>query len=159
MGRQSWKIAFNSVNSANHFFLRMEAKPIGSETIADPVEEFKKNKGKREAKRKQVTIQEYVPPVPAPEPVPVPEPEPEPEVKAEPAPEPVPVSADTKLPDAESIAARVAEMLFAKMAVEKNEVTEKTPPRKTKAKPKPPAKKKEVQAPAPPPPTKYFGWC
>lgn len=118
----------------------MEANPEGSETIVtepvveqDPVVEFKKGKAKREAKRKHVVIQEYVPEPPA-------------ETKAELVPEP-PV-------DAESIASRVAEMLFAKMGPGEVDM-DKTPPRKTKARPKPPAKKKASS----PPPTKYFGWC
>ena len=135
MGRQSEKIDLSSDNSANHFRFCMEAKPEGSETIVtepepvavDPVLEFRKGKTKREAKRKQVVIQEYVPEPPK-------------------VPEPAPV-------DAESIAARVADMLFAKMAVEENDM-DKTPPRKTKSKPRAPPKKK-----ASPPPTKYFGWC
>jgi hypothetical protein len=110
----------------------MEAIPEGSETIVtaepepvvDPVAEFKKDKAKRESKRKQVVIQEYVP---------------------EPAP----------APDVESIASRVADMLFAKMGRETVDM-DKTPEKvKTRPKPKPPAKKKEVS----PPPTKYFGWC
>jgi hypothetical protein len=112
----------------------MEANPEGSETIVttpepgpepDPVVEFKKGKTKREAKRKEVkVITEYVP---------------EPEPKSD---------------DVESIAARVADMLFAKMAVEKNEIPP-TKKSKTKAKPRAAAKKEEESVP----PTKYFGWC
>lgn len=147
MGRQSLKIDRNSVNSANHLRLYMADNPTESETIVapqeeeqsvDPVSEFKKGKAKREAKRKEVkVITEYVPdpPVPA-----------------------APLSSAIEVPpavDAESIAGRVAEMLFEKMAVEKNDL-DKTPEIKTKAKAKPPARKKEVP---PPPPTKYFGWC
>lgn len=144
MGRQSLKIARNSPSSASHFFLRMEDKPTGSETIA--VEEFRKGKAKREKKR--VVIQEYVPPNVEPEPVPVPEPVPEPT----PAPEPVPPPSAPS-PDVDSIASRVADLLFAKMAVEK---VEDTPDKvKTKAKPRAAPKKKEVEAP----PAKYFGWC
>jgi hypothetical protein len=56
--------------------------------------------------------------------------------------------------DAESIASRAAEILFAKMVAEQNDM-DKTPESKTKARPKPPAKKKAES----PPPTKYFGWC
>jgi hypothetical protein len=135
MGRQSAKIALSSANSAKYFRFCMEAIPEGSETIVttepepeppvDPVEEFKKGKAKRETKRKQVVIQEYVPPEP-------------------------------KSDDVESIASRVAEMLFAKMGREEADL-DKTPEEKvkTRPKPKPPAKKKEVS----PPPTKYFGWC
>lgn len=135
----------------------MADNPIGSETIVtdgpevaaaapdpiptDPVSVFRKGRAKRESKRKEVqVIKEYVPEPPAPttsvsQAVEVPPPPPE--------------------IDVESIAGRVAEMVFAKMAVEKNEITAKTPPSKTKARPKPPAKKKEST----PPPTKYFGWC
>lgn len=113
----------------------------------DPVSAFKKGKTKREAKRKEVkVITEYVPDPPAPvtplsEAIEVPAPQ---------APAPVEV-------DVDSIADRVAEKLFAKMAVEKVENT--TPEVKTKAKPKSAPKKKEVASPPPPPPTKYFGWC
>lgn len=133
MGRQSAKIALSSDNSAKYLRFCMEANPEGSETIVtpepepepvvDPVIEFKKGKAKRETKRKQVVIQEYVPPEP-------------------------------KSDDVESIASRVAEMLFAKMGREEADL-DKTPEEKvkTRPKPKPPAKKKES-----PPPTKYFGW-
>jgi hypothetical protein len=139
----------------------MADTPTGSETIADPVVEFKKGKAKREAKRKEVrVITEYVPPEPAAkEPKPEPaakEPEPEPAAK-EPEPEPEPVVAKESVPDVDSIASRVADLLFAKMAVEKVDM-DKTPEIKTKAKPKQPPKKKEKPA-SPPPPTKYFGWC
>lgn len=128
----------------------MEANPTGSETIEtsaepvqDPVVEFKKGRAKREAKRKEVkVITEYVPEPPA-------------ETKAELVPEP-PLPA----PDADSIAARVAEMLFAKMAAEKNDLDkENTPPNKTKPKPRAAPKKKDKSPPPSPPPTKYFGWC
>lgn len=110
----------------------MEAIPAESETIVEqeevvttPVSEFKKGKAKRESKRKEVkVITEYVPPSEAP------------------------------VPDAESIASRAAEILFAKMVAEQNDM-DKTPESKTKARPKPPAKKKAES----PPPTKYFGWC
>jgi hypothetical protein len=106
----------------------MEARPEESETIEtpEPVSEFKKGKAKREAKRKEVkVITEYVPAAPAP-----------------------------VIPDAESIASRAAEILFAKMVAEQNDV-DKTPESKSKPRPKPPAKKKTES----PPPTKYFGWC
>ena len=145
MGRQSWKTALNSCSSPNNLFLRMSDAPAESETIAapvpdavptDPVSVFRKGKTKRESKRKEVqVIKEYVPDPPA---------------------------ATTSLSDAvevppidvESIAGRVAEMVFAKMEREKIDL-DKTPETvKTRAKPKPPAKKKES-----PPPTKYFGWC
>jgi hypothetical protein len=127
----------------------MEAKPAESETIlesevttiepedvkSDPVMEFKKGKAKRESKRKEVrVITEYVPDPPSPT--------------------RTPLSAAVEIPDAESIASRAAEILFAKISAEKN-VMDKTPENKTKARPKPPAKKKESS----PPPTKYFGWC
>lgn len=156
MGRQSAKIAFSSEISPSHRFFRMADNPTGSETIlspevetaptpdtvpTDPVSTFKKGRAKREAKRKEVQIiREYVPDPPAPttslsEAVEVPGPPPG--------------------LDVESIAGRVAEMVFAKMAVEKDEVAEKTPPNKTKPRPKAPSKKKEST----PPPTKYFGWC
>jgi len=148
MGRQSWKIALSSCSSPNNLFLRMNDSPAESESIAapvpdavptDPVSVFRKGKTKRESKRKEVqVIKEYVPDPPA---------------------------AATSLSDAvevpppvdvESIADRVAEMLFAKMGREKADL-DKTPETvKTRAKPKPPAKKKESP---PPPPTKYFGWC
>lgn len=122
----------------------METNPTESETIiepevpapSNPVEEFKKGKAKRESKRKQVVIQEYVP---------------EPPVTTE------SVSAAVEVPDAESIASRAAELLFAKISAEKH-VVDKTPENKTKTRPKPPAKKK-VQSPPTPPPTNYFGWC
>jgi hypothetical protein len=120
----------------------MEDKPTESETIVtpseeppvDPVAAFKKGKAKREAKRKEVkVITEYVPEPPAPT---------------------APLSEAVEIPDADSIADRVAAKLFAKMAVEKDDL-DKTPEVKTKARSKPPPKKKEVS----PPPTKYFGWC
>ena len=145
MGRQSLNIDRSSVNSANHLRFCMEDKPLASETIAepepapvkDPVEEFKKGKAKREAKRKEVkVITEYVP-------------EPPVETKAELVPEP------PSVPDVDSIASRVSEMLFAKMAAEKVDM-DKTPEVKTQAKPRAAPKKKEVPSP---PPTKYFGWC
>jgi hypothetical protein len=130
----------------------MEAIPTESETIleseiatkepeppTDPVTEFKKGKAKREAKRKEVkVITEYVP---------------EP-----PEPAPTPLSGAVEIPDAESIASRAAELLFAKISAQQN-VMDKTPEVKTKAKPKPPAKKKDQSPPPPPPPTNYFGWC
>jgi hypothetical protein len=130
----------------------MEANPEVSETIVtaeepstEPitVQEFKKGRAKREAKRKEVkVITEYVP-------------------EAPPATTPLSEAVEVPAPpavDVDSIADRVAEKLFAKMAVEKVDLDkENTPPNKTKAKPKPPAKKKEKQAS--PPPTKYFGWC
>jgi hypothetical protein len=134
----------------------MEAKPAESETIAvDPAAEFRKGKAKREAKRKEVkVITEYVPPLPESTKVPEPEPEPEPKV-SEPEPEP-------KVPepviDVDSIAERVAEKLFSKMAVEKVDM-DKTPEVKTPPKPKRAPKEKKVKTPPPPPPTKYFGWC
>jgi len=142
MGRQSLKIDRSSVNSANHLRLYMEDKPTESETIVtpseeppvDPVAAFKKGKAKREAKRKEVkVITEYVPEPPAPT---------------------APLSEAVEILDADSIADRVAAKLFAKMAVEKDDL-DKTPEVKTKARSKPPPKKKEVS----PPPTKYFGWC
>lgn len=152
MGRQSLKIALSSCSSPSQRFFCMADNPVVSETIpasevppaeapvpTDPVSVFRKGRGKRESKRKEVqVIKEYVPEPPAPttrlsEAVEVPGPPPG--------------------IDVESIAGRVAEMVFAKMAVEKNE--DKTPEVKTKARPKPPAKKKESS----PPPTKYFGWC
>lgn len=68
----------------------MADAPAESETIADPVEVFKKDKVKREAKRKEVkVITEYVP-----------------ETKA-PAPE----------VDVDSIVDRVTQALFEKMSV------------------------------------------
>jgi hypothetical protein len=132
----------------------MEAKPAESETI---VTEFKKGRAKREAKRKQVqVITEFTPP----------EPEPEPYVPAPPSPVKTKVSEAVEVPspvkeesipvapeiDVDSIADRVAEKLFAKMAVEKVDM-DKTPESKTKPRPRPPPKKKEE------PPAKYFGWC
>ena len=139
MGRQSLNIARSSVSSANHLRLFMEDKPTESETIIepepDPVAEFKKGKAKRESKRKEVkVITEYVPEAP---------------VSTE------SVAAAVEVPDAESIAGRVADLLFAKMAVEKDEVTPDKV--KTTTRPRAPTKKKEVEAPLPP--TKYFGWC
>jgi hypothetical protein len=121
----------------------MEDKPVESETIApsDPVETFKKGRAKREAKRKEVKIiSEYVPDPPEPA-TPLSEAI---EVPAPPAP----------AVDAESIAGRVADLLFAKMVEEKDTVDKTPETSKTKARPKPPPKKKED-----PPPTKYFGWC
>lgn len=124
----------------------MADNPEGSETIVtpspepapapvDPVSEFRKSKAKREAKRKEVkVITEYVPDPPAP---------------------PTSLSEAIEVPDVDSIADRVAEKIFAKMAVEKVDM-DKTPEVKTKAKPRAPPKKKEV---ASPPPAKYFGWC
>lgn len=130
----------------------MEDKPVESETIETPVEAFKKGKAKREAKRKEVkVITEYTPP-PA-------EYVPEPPAETKPLSEAVEVPpAPTPVIDVDSIADRVADKLFAKMAVEKVEV-DKTPEVKTKARPKPPAKKKESAPTPPPPPAKYFGWC
>jgi hypothetical protein len=142
----------------------MEAKPAESETISvDPATEFRKGKAKREAKRKEVkVITEYVPPlpestkVPEPEPEPkVPEPEPEPKVSE---PEPEPKVSEPPVIDVDSIAERVAEKLFGKMAVEKVDM-DKTPEVKTPPKPKRAPKEKKVKTPPPPPPTKYFGWC
>jgi hypothetical protein len=129
----------------------MEAKPAESETIvtSDPAVEFRKGKAKREAKRKEVkVITEYVPPEP--ESTKVPEPEP----KSEPLPTPAP----SPVIDVESIAERLAEKFFAKMAVEKIDM-DKTPEVKTPPKPKRAPKEKKVKTPPPPPPTKYFGWC
>jgi hypothetical protein len=104
---------------------------------------------KREAKRKEVkVITEYVPPEP--ESTKVPEPEP----KSEPLPTPAP----SPVIDVESIAERLAEKFFAKMAVEKIDM-DKTPEVKTPPKPKRAPKEKKVKTPPPPPPTKYFGWC
>jgi hypothetical protein len=118
----------------------MEDKPAESETIvteevvpeSDPVTEFKKGRAKREAKRKEVkVITEYVP-------------------------EPPPTPVEAPPVDAESIAGRVADLLFAKMAVEKDQITpEKV---KTKTRPRAAPKEKKESTP-PPPPTKYFGWC
>jgi hypothetical protein len=134
----------------------MADSPKGSETILpeptvaisspepppeDPVSAFKKTKAKRESKRKEVkVITEYVPEPPAP---------------TTPLSEAVEVPAPP-VPDVESIAGRVAEMLFAKMGREKADL-DKTPEKvKTGPKRKPPPKKAESP---PPPPTKYFGWC
>lgn len=126
MGRQSLKIDRSSVNSANHLRLYMEDKPLESETIAvepevNPVEEFKKGKAKREAKRKEVkVITEYVPPAPA---------APEPELPA--------------APDVDSIASRVLQMLSAQRP---HEEEEEKPRRKAPAK-----KKESPPPPPPPP--------
>jgi hypothetical protein len=127
----------------------MTDAPAGSETIlpqseettviaveepkSDPVEEFRKNKAKREYKRKEVKIIEtHVPPV-ADEP------------KSEPAPNPASI-------DPESIARRTAEIVLSamgsKVATESEEV---------EAKPKRTRTKKEE--PTIPPATKSFGWC
>lgn len=157
MGRQSWNIAFSSCTSPSSRFLRMSDTPDASETIADPVPDapptdpvsvFRKNKTKRESKRKEVqVIKEYVPDPPAPTTAV--------EVAAS-APAPTPAPAPAATIDAESIADRVAEVLFAKMGREKADL-DKTPEKvKTRPRPKPPAKKKESP---PAPTTKYFGWC
>lgn len=100
-GRQSLKIALSSPSSAKSFRLRMSDSPTGSETKpvepepVEPepavVEEFRKNKSKREAKRKT-----YVPEI---------------------APPPPPATTI----DAESIADRVAEILLSKMGTEEDD--------------------------------------
>jgi hypothetical protein len=99
----------------------MEANPPESETIvtepepepeADPVTEFKKGKAKREAKRKEVVIKEYVPPAPA-------------------AAEPI------EVPSAESIADRVLEMLAARQGEEEKAKPKRAPPKKKEPTPPP----------------------
>ena len=108
-----------------------EPAPVEPEPVA--VEEFRKNKTKREAKRKEVkVIVAHVPPV----------------EEAAPVPPPPPTI------DAESIAGRVAEILLSKMGAEED--VDEPSPVKAKTKPAAPRPKKEV---APPPPTKSFGWC
>lgn len=95
----------------------MSDAPTESETIPvpAPVEEFRKGKAKREAKRKEVVIQEYVP------------------------------EAETKAPevDVDSIVDRAVKAVFDKMDTAKVPV-DKTPEKKTRPRPKPPAEKKEV---------------
>lgn len=102
-------------------------------SVIDPVEEFRKNKAKREYKRKEVKIIEtHVPD------------------------EPKPVSVPAPVPaiDPESIARRTAEIVLSamgsKVATESEEV---------EAKPKRGRPKKEVTTPPEPPATKSFGWC
>lgn len=105
----------------------------------DPATEFRKGKAKREAKRKEVrVITEYSPPPPP--------------AEAKPEPEAAP-----PVVDEQSIADRVAAMVFERMAVEKV-ATPKTET-KPKAKPGPKKKAKSTTPPPSPPPTKYFGWC
>jgi hypothetical protein len=122
----------------------MTDAPTGSETIlpqseetpptdppkSDPVEEFRKNKAKRDYKRKEVKIIEtHLPPD---------------EPKSAPAP--------AASIDPESIARRTAEIVLSamgsKVATESEEV---------EAKPKRTRTKKEE--PTIPPATKSFGWC
>jgi hypothetical protein len=102
----------------------MEASPPASETIvtepepepepeADPVTEFKKGKAKREAKRKEVIIREYVPPAPA-----------------------AVVEPKVEVPSAESIADRVLEMLAARQEEEKPK-PKRAAPKKTEPTPPP----------------------
>lgn len=136
----------------------MTEEPTGSETIitepepvpelqppSDPVEKFRKEKTKREARRKEVKIiTTHIPP--------------EPPVEA-PAASPLPAPAT----DVESIAGRVAEILFSrfseKQESEGEEEEEEVKP-KPKTKAKTPRKVKETPAPAPVAPiTKSFGWC
>ena len=123
----------------------MDDNPTLSETIVeesapavpeDPASAFRKGKAKREAKRKEVkVITEYVP---------------EPPVAS------TPLSAAVEVPNTESIAARVAEMLLEKMANEKVSMDKTPEAKKTRPRPTPPTQK--TPSP-PPPPTKYFGWC
>lgn len=162
MGRQSSNIARISPSSANNLCFFMDSKPTESETIDTTVEEFRKNKPKREAKRKEVKVI-VATPLPADPPVPESKPDPPaPESKPElPAPEskPAPVFSI----DAESIAGRVAELLYNRIAADEKE----TPPQKPKK--SAPSKKKEVRISSPPaetkeeppmpPPKKSFGWC
>lgn len=114
-----------------------EVPEVETKAPEDPATEFRKGKAKREAKRKEVrVITEYSPPPPPPA-----------EIKAELAP----------VVDEQSIADRVAAMVFERMAVEKV-ATPKTET-KAKAKPGPKKKAKSTTPPPSPPPTKYFGWC
>lgn len=131
----------------------MSEVTTGSETITEPaaepkvdlgpVENFRKDKKKRETKRREVQIiHTHVPPL-------LPSPPPSPAKAKE-----VPSVAF----NAESIADRVAELVLMKMGEEVEEVS--APTKKKKVVPARPKKEAPPNPPPPPPPpTKSFGWC